>query len=107
MHLMRLVPCTSRKSPAPGRTLYSDAACLCRRGRARAVAVGAGVRVGAFVHLVIVEERPACCGRVVDARRRVEVLGANILVGLRLDKLPAGEAGGGSEFRVWGGVDVS
>ena len=74
--------------------LWLPCLCACGRGRARAVAVGAGVRVGAFVHLVI-EEECFVCGRVIDARRRVEVFGANVLVGLRLDELQAGEAGGG------------
>ena len=72
----------------------TDVACLRARGRARAVAVGAGFRVGAFVHLGIVEDRPVCRGRVVDARGCREVLGANILVGLRLDELRREGRGG-------------
>ena len=72
----------------------TDVACLRARGRARAVAVGAGFRVGAFVHLGIVEDRPGCRGWVVDARGCIEVLGANILVGLRLDELRREGRGG-------------
>ena len=77
--------------------LWLPCLCACGRGRARAVAVGAGVRVGAFVHLVI-EEECFVCGRVIDARRRVEVFGANVLVGLRLDELQAQVRQGGGEL---------